>query len=113
MTTKTSIWITTSFIGYHQWPDAPDSHSYLSNKHRHKFGVRVEVPINKDRGIEFHWLQEYVISLLDISPKGVSCETLATWLATKLMDHLLVDWTIVSVDEDGENGSQAVITREI
>lgn len=120
-----SIWITMSFIGFHQWKDAPHDVSYLSNLHRHKFGVKVRVPILSDREIEFHTLQQQIDKLLH--NKSIintdfplpSCEGIASIIATQFMiesrqdpRRLSLPWIEVSIDEDGENGSTILLREE-
>jgi len=107
-----TVFIRTSFIGFHCWPDAPDSESYLRHLHRHTFGVRVEHRAISDnvRGIEFHQLRKAtdhvlaneVQSAMD-KDHSLSCEEIAKVIAEGLY---LQGYRpgVVEVDEDGECG---------
>lgn len=107
----TSVFVTTKFVGFHRWPDAPEATSYLRNLHRHLFGVRVEVGVTGlDREVEYHDLlahvNAYIANFGLQQPEGVSCEVMATdivrWISKAYPDRYYYS---VTVDEDGENGS--------
>jgi 6-pyruvoyl-tetrahydropterin synthase len=104
---KKTVWITTSFIGYHQWPDAPARRFYLRELHRHKFNVRVAVEvIDSDREVEFHDLKDSVNLVLSEFPEKLgsqSCEHLALVIYGRLPKNLNI--VEVTVDEDGECGA--------
>jgi len=110
------IWVSTSFIGFHKWVDAPEKIAYLRDLHRHKFNVKVFVDVtHDDREVEFHMLQDYL--RLCIPPQydiyTSSCEDIATQIYTKLVNlgnnrlsrALSTREVVIEVDEDGECGA--------
>lgn len=111
-----TIFVTTGFVGFHYWPGAPASRSYLGQPHRHRFGVRVEVPVeHDDREMEFHDLLDSVrFQVIQMAPVNeltgvshcgpMSCEMMAERLAQALREGLERDVS-VTVDEDGECGA--------
>lgn len=114
MKTQTKIWITTSFIGFHRWAEAQDSLKYLSYRHRHKFGVRVEVTptSSKDRSTEFHSLKEtvdkitsHISELSQTEDFRWSCEMMAEYIISFLNSTNIYKSISVSIDEDGECGA--------
>ena len=115
----TVLWITTSYIGWHKYPDAPDDVSYLRYPHRHKFNVRAEfnVPDTSDRYLEFHMVEKTVKDSIGIvfvshgmlddngNPIDVgSCEHQAKLFGEEI-HRIYPELTSVSVDEDGECGA--------
>ncbi len=112
MTAKKSIWVTTSFAGYHQWPGAPDIVAFLRALHRHKFGVRVEVAVNhSDRDVEFFIFGNAVNKALGtfVMPamaanRSMSCEMIAQCLYNALVNEY-PSIIAITIDEDGENGA--------
>lgn len=116
MQSKSSVWITTSFIGFHRWPEAPAEVSYLRNLHRHLFHVRVTVPTTEDRGLEFHILKKYVDERIAINSKHqldiVSCEVMAETLAKQIITgQYILSWVEVTVSEDNECGATVHVER--
>jgi hypothetical protein len=105
--TPTSIWVTYSFVGFHSWPDATPSRAYLAARHRHNFGVRVDMEVLHDnREVEFHDLIDACkYHLNDVPEGGQSCEH----MARHLLDNLAIEYPnrviSVSVDEDDECGA--------
>lgn len=100
----TSIAVTTSFVGFHCWPDAPPHRAYLAQQHRHKFGVKVRLSVTEhDREVEFHDLLDHVKAALPSDDgTNMSCEHHAKRIGEILM-LLYPGRTIeVTVDEDGE-----------
>lgn len=104
-----AVYVTTTFEGFHRWPDAPNPVGFLRELHRHTFHVRLEVKVNHDdRDVEFillkrevdGWIAEKTLAETDTW----SCER---W-ARELMDRF--DAIRVEVSEDGENG--AIVTRD-
>lgn len=99
------VFATTSFEGFHCWPDAPAEVAFLRTMHRHRFHVRVEVAVNMlDREVEFILLQRKVCNLIGFTLEQTdvgtwSCERWATFLLDRL------GAARVEVNEDGENGS--------
>jgi 6-pyruvoyl-tetrahydropterin synthase len=119
MTSKSEVWITTEFVGFHRWPEAPDEVYYLRNLHRHLFKVKVTVPIEEDRQIEFHMLKADVDSALaesmlrsDNNRSTFSCEQTAELLAKAAIGHYAIAWARAEVSEDGECGSTVFVERE-
>lgn len=103
-----TIWVTTRFVGYHVWADAPPGRAYLGARHRHLFGVRVSMPVeHDDREVEFHDVLDQVaaeIGLWDRKSLG-SCEMMARGLAGKLAGYYGRSVT-VSISEDDECGAE-------
>ena len=49
-----SIWVKFEVIGFHCYPDAPEQVAYLRERHRHKFGFTVSMPVtHNEREVEF------------------------------------------------------------
>lgn len=126
MTARTlvgSVFVTTSLVGFHRWPDAPAEVLYLRDRHRHLFKIRVDVSVeHKDRAIEYHRLKRQLNELfmvgtgyinatmnqygeIDLGPQ--SCEVFATEIMGWLRAVAYPDrpYYRVEVSEDGENGS--------
>ena len=119
MTTKaTTVWVTTSFIGFHCWADAPKEVGYLKTLHRDKFNVKVWVRVkHDDRDVEFHTLQSLVNQVIatKVFPElqtehTLSCEMMASMVGAELESKYKIQCAGVEVDEDGECG--AIITIE-
>lgn len=115
-TVEATVWATTEFIGMHRFPDAAKlfpARAYLEHPHRHKFFVRVEMPVNHhDREIEYHELKDWLDSEIAYTqrnggfPLASSCEALAQMILRWLMNvHGGRTWYQVTVSEDNENGS--------
>jgi hypothetical protein len=113
---KKSIWITTSFVGFHQFPLAPPAVAFLRNLHRHRFGVRVYFQVtDNERQLEFFLCQAEVNQVLskELLPqmevnKQMSCEAMAE-VIFKALQVRKYPVQLVSVDEDGENGAQVSV----
>ena len=113
MTTK--VWCTFRLVGFHNWPEAPDEVSYLQARHRHEFHFKVIALVtHQNRQIEIHTLKRYAIGAMapwysketnGFEFKNNSCEFLARWLFESLHFKMGLPVTMVSVDEDGENGA--------
>ncbi len=110
------VWVTRSFVGFHHWPDAPDGRNYLGKRHRHLFGVRVEVPVrHDDRDVEFHDLSRLVEDTCERMGDGgaqggrelgaMSCEAIARLIAQEVVLAFHCGEATVHVDEDGECGA--------
>lgn len=112
---KKIVWVKTSFIGFHRWIKATQHRSYLSQMHRHSFGVKVGVFVtDDDREVEFHDLLLNVgkitfdiVADLNIEPDK-SCEMMAKFLWLKLRDDHGYTVAEVTVDEDGECGATLI-----
>ena len=101
------IYVTTQFVAFHRWTEAPDEVSFLRQFHRHVFHVKVVLHVShNDRDLEFFIikarLENYIQSKLAGRFVDWSCET----IATMILDHFQA--AQVDVSEDGENG--AVVT---
>jgi len=114
MTIRMSIWVTGSFIGWHQWKEAPNEVGYLRNDHRHKFNWRAEIFVSprKDRQLEFHMVQQAIaggiIDFLKIDQHVFntgSCESIAQAISDLVWKHIGHYDHTITVDEDGECGS--------
>lgn len=110
---KTSIFVQTSFVGLHQWAEAPLSVGYLADLHRHVFGVQLEVQVrHNDRELEYHTVLR---ALADFISSGLLGEHWRTFWSCEDIAQRILGWTMkaypdrdmykVTVDEDGENGS--------
>jgi len=90
--------------GFHRWPHATRHRAYLGDRHRHRFGFSVTVPVgHNERDIEFHDLLDYCTGLF-MSPYEFgdrSCETIATEVCANVTNQFGVQHVTVSVDEDG------------
>jgi hypothetical protein len=112
---NTQIYVTTDFVGYHNWPTAPDSVAFLRSLHRHRFEVKVVFNVgHDDRDLEFFLVKQAVNEIIGNSllpelhrQRSLSCEQMAVLLLSLVKVRYL---TVVSVEisEDGENG--AVVT---
>lgn len=97
--------------GFHQYPDAPVSVGYLSNKHRHVFVIRCRAQVtHNEREIEINTEQDKIEASLKekygypCNFENMSCESIAEWL---LQAH--EELSYVEVLEDGYGG--AALTR--
>ncbi len=119
-----TVWVTSSFVGFHRYPDAPDHVAYLASAHRHVFNVKVTVRVaHSNRSVEFHSMKQQLDYVLLRNPtfvklrepKGsdvstLSCEMMAEELIAALTT-LGYDVMMVQVDEDGECGAQVMRVR--
>jgi len=102
-----SITVSFSELGFHCWPDAPEEVAYLRERHRHKFGVELELKQlpHGDRAFEFHlvqaWAQPKFREILDSGAASKSCEDMASRLATAALAKYETAVT-ARVSEDGE-----------
>ena len=109
---RTGIFITTSFVAFHAWPDAPDEVDFLRDTHRHVFHVRLEFVVSHDdRDLEFFMVKRKVTDYIahtfsgcDLGP--MSCEMLARELCDEF--HAAA----VEVSEDGENGAWVEVSED-
>jgi hypothetical protein len=99
----TEIFITLIHEALHCWPNAFDEVSYLKDKHRHNFHIRMHKRvIHDDRDVEFIWWKHQVQKYLKTLPYDLgstSCEM----LAADLFDRF--GCSQVEVSEDGELGA--------
>jgi len=114
METKTTVWITTSFIGFHRWKDAPSSVGYLRDFHRHIFHVKIAVLVQtENREVEFHTLKSLVNSYIHDTFQNqymeYSCETIAKMIFKYVFHVIRLPYCeFVEVSEDGENGATVI-----
>ncbi len=109
---KKAIFVTTSFIGYHKYPEAPEDVVFLRELHRHKFNVKVTIEVfGADREIEFFILKSkidcFIGSNFAHSKSTLSCEQMASKIYNNVKEifHNEGRRVEVVVDEDGENGA--------
>jgi len=101
-----SIWIRLQFEGFHRWKDAPDEVSFLRDRHRHLFHVRVDWLVSHaDRDREFFIEQAKTRQAVDRLQEEPDCEewSCEEW-ASRIMQE--TDAWSVEVSEDGENGAR-------
>ncbi len=111
MQSGTYVYCQTRCIGFHRWPQAPDSVKYLRDVHRHEFYIKVTSSVaHNNRDVEFITLREAVDSMFSggssIHNFGEkSCEM----IAEDIISFVEADGTYkiysVEVSEDGENGA--------
>lgn len=112
---KTFIKVTFKKEGIHRYPDAasnPDLKdvSFLAYPHRHIFHFAVHIEVfHDDRDLEFILVKREIESWYDakfLELDYKSCEMISDELA----NHVSIRWPNrdikISVDEDGENGSE-------
>jgi hypothetical protein len=100
----TVVWVTTRFVGYHRWKDAPDNVSFLRDYHRHVFHVQVAVDVlGHDREVEFFTLKSRVDAYIDHNWAGRKFDASCEHIAADLQKQFGAAW--VEVSEDGENGA--------
>jgi len=97
--------------GFHCWEDAPDSHAYLRDMHRHVFHVSLTLRSLKhhNRDLEFFAVQKIARHAFErIVMDGGSCESLARRLAIEMRVQYKLP-VRVEVWEDGENGASVEV----
>ena len=107
----TSVITVNHIEGFHCWPDAPDTLSYLKDRHRHVFVIECNFKVSHDdRQIEIisqqHQIEEFIRDRHGI-PAGfgsMSCEA----IAREIVDFY-PDCISCTVREDGFGG--ATVTR--
>jgi len=107
--TETCIWVTTTFVGYHLWADAPDEVSFLRNNHRHLFYVCLEVAVKHlDREVEFFILKKQLNDFIDRHWSEGHFASSCEMIAQSILEHFTAQHyhvRRVSVSEDNENGA--------
>lgn len=101
------VYFSTRVEGFHWWSKAPDHVAFLRHRHRHLFGVRVDLVVSHDdRDVEFitgkRLLEDYLRSAPIDGPE--SCEMIARRVH-RHFSALGYHVRRVEVDEDGENGA--------
>jgi hypothetical protein len=114
-----SIIVKTQFAGVHNWPEAPDVVKFLREPHRHIFKIKVIIPINKDRELEFFMVKKIIDEFISnkfwwaygeiAELKSTSCEELAEKIGRWLIEQCDFPRVSVIVMEDGENGSKVTL----
>lgn len=101
------VWITTQFEGFHCYPQAPDEVSFLRERHRHIFKLKVWIEVfHNDRDVEFIIFKRFIDALIKENEMNFkSCEMISDDLAM-LINKTYPNRAInIEVSEDGENGS--------
>lgn len=100
------IEVSLSFLGYHNWVNAPLKRRYLSFRHQHVFTVIVRaLAFGLDRELEFHDLRDKVWSIIQVNSgrwdlNGYSVEAMARDIYYKLKSKG-IKWVKVGVCEEG------------
>ena len=112
---KKFIWVTTSFIGFHRWTDAPEKTKFLRLMHRHIFHIKLQIEVfHNDRELEFFDIKERLESFVNINFSNKedigSCEM----IGEKIIDYFRKKYGCnrkykVEVSEDNENGSIIIL----
>ena len=106
---RTLIIITCDFEALHSWSECPFKDVFfLKALHRHKFFVRLEKEVFKDRGIEFIMFQREVKKFISDRFNGKNLGSLS---CEKIADIFLEEFGADSVEvfEDNENGSKVQV----
>ena len=107
----TTVIVTLSVEGFHNYPGAKDVQGaeYLADRHRHIFHVKAELPVNHDdRDVEFiifkRRVEKYMTAKWGMPCEfgSLSCEAIAKTLMVEFMLSSCEIW------EDAENGSRVV-----
>jgi hypothetical protein len=110
MNVEISVYIRTTFEGFHRWKEAPQELLYLRDYHRHIFHVEVIYKVKHgDRDKEFITLKNRMDDyLMKWKNKyfDESCEQIAMDIAMSRDDI-----EGVRVSEDGENGAYIWVNR--
>lgn len=114
MRSNSFIFITTSFEGFHSYPEAPEEVSFLKDRHRHMFHVKIWIEVFHDnRDIEFILFKRYIDVLLmssDLNDK--SCEMICDHLAREIKAMYPNREIKIEVSEDNENGAYKEYEKE-
>lgn len=110
------IWITFQREGIHQYPNAPDEVAFLKHPHRHIFHFKVEMEVyHDDRDVEFIMLKrelENLYSTNTLKLFNMSCEMICDEIANYLKPRYLNRDLVITVSEDGENGSTCYYPKD-
>jgi ribosomal protein L31E len=110
-TTKTMIWITTQFEGFHKYPKAPETVEFLRKLHRHIFHVKVWIDVkHNDRELEFILFKRFVDKIIKKTNLHIdsSCEMMCDILYNNIIQRYPKREVRIEVSEDGENGAYKV-----
>lgn len=107
MRSNNFIYITTQFEGFHKYPNAPNEVSFLRNKHRHIFKLKIWIEVfHNERDIEFILFKRQIDTLINNSDMNdASCEQISDYIYNKLKLVYSNRNIRIEVSEDGENGS--------
>jgi len=118
---KTQIYVTTSFEGFHCWPQAPQEVFFLRQLHRHNFGVKVTLRVTHSRAVEFILFKRKLDAVIkdELSPyifsreNETSCEDMAMFVFNYFNTLPSYEGAVASVEvnEDNENG--AIVSQEV
>jgi len=114
------IWVKFQKEGIHKYPAAlsdpnlatrgSDDVSFLGYPHRHMFHFEVQIQVfHDDREIEFIQLKRWLESLYQTNTLQLnyrSCEMISDDLAILVKDKYPGRNVIITISEDGENGSR-------
>lgn len=106
-----TIWVTTQRIGFHRWPEPSGKRNYLGARHRHRFGIRLEMPAKVDnaREVEFHDMIDEINEWWSDGEMGEhSCESIASMIAGHFAAKYKRPIT-ATIDEDGEAGATVTV----
>ena len=107
-----SIWVTTSFEGFHKYDNAPDSVAFLRSTHRHIFHVKVYIEVfHNDRDIEFILFKRFIDDIINESLNKLdlgSCEMISDKIHEILSDKYPNRSIRILVSEDNENGCDCI-----
>lgn len=101
------VWITTQFEGFHKYPAAPEEVSFLRERHRHIFKLKIWIEVfHNDRDIEFILFKRFIDGLIKENEMDFkSCEMISDDLAIWINAEYPGRSIKIEVSEDGENGS--------
>lgn len=106
-TPRILILVSSQFVGFHRWKDAPEEVKFLRDFHRHIFKVKISVEVtDPDRQVEFFMFKaklDKVLADYNDHRFEFSCETIAQQLLERLPEACSAE-----VSEDGENGALVV-----
>lgn len=111
------IWVKFQKEGIHKYPAALtdpllEDVKFLGYPHRHMFHFEVQIQVfHDDREIEFiqfkRWLESlYQTNTLELNYR--SCEMISDDLAVLIKDKYPGRNIIITISEDGENGSRCI-----
>lgn len=104
-----TIWAHARLPGFHRWPAATGTRTYLASRHRHLFWITAHAAVtHDDRDTEFHDLRQLICDWWgprDRECGAASCETMARDLVGYLARRG-VTVVAVEVSEDGESGAR-------
>lgn len=104
---KTIVWVTTQFVAFHRWKEAPDNVRFLRDYHRHIFHVQIGMDVShSNREIEFFQFKEKVDIFLRLTYEMKKLDESCEMIASRLLETF--NAVFVEVSEDGENGARVI-----